>query len=496
MAVVDAARTPVLVGIGVAQRKEQDWRDALEPVALMQEAAAAALVDAGNADLAASIGRVIVPEGLWAYGDPARTVADAIGARQARTTLVKLGVLQQTGIGLACEAIREGSCEATVVVGGEARFRALRATIAGEQAPETPDDRVPDETLVPAEELYLDEETGSGLGYMPVNYYAIMDSAFRHSQGWSVDEGRDRIATLYSRFSQLSQGNPHAWKPGHVPAQTIRNPGERNPMLAFPYTRLHNTSWNVDQAGAMLFCSEALADRLGIAASHRVYPLASAQCEQMLSVAQRRHLERVPGVAAAARRLEQSLDMALADVDFVDLYSCFPVAVLAYAAELGLPLDRDLTVTGGMPFAGGPLNNYVIQASCRLAEQLRGRDSATGLVTSVSGLMTKQGLGLWSSAPPRSPFELIDVTAEVTASNPGVRVLPSYNGTARVAGYTVLYDQGERQRGVAMLDTPGGDRVIAWTESPELMLAMEQVDWVGRDVSCEGDQLLDAVPGA
>ena len=36
MAGIDAARMPVLVGIGVAQRKERDWRDALEPVALMQ----------------------------------------------------------------------------------------------------------------------------------------------------------------------------------------------------------------------------------------------------------------------------------------------------------------------------------------------------------------------------------------------------------------------------------------------------------------------------
>ena len=181
------------------------------------------------------------------------------------------------------------------MVGGEARYRALRATIAGEEAPETPDERKPDSTLVPEEEFYLPEETGSGLGYMPVNYYAIMESAHRHARGWSVSEGRDRIAELYSSFSAVSESNPHAWKPGHVPAATIRDPGERNPMLAFPYTKLHNTSWNVDQAGAMLLCSQHRADELGIPQAQRVYPLASAQCEQMLSVALRRHLDRVPG---------------------------------------------------------------------------------------------------------------------------------------------------------------------------------------------------------
>lgn len=487
-----ASKTPVLVGVGVAHRKEQDWRNALEPVALMQEAAAAAVADAGAAGIAPAIDRVIVPEGLWSYGDPARTVADAIGASRASTTLVKLGVLQQTGIALACEAIAGGECEATLVVGGEARYRALRASIAGEEAPETPDERTPDHTLVPEEEFYLPEETGSGLGYMPVNYYAILESAYRHARGWSVSEGRDRVAALYSRFSAVSERNPHAWKPGHVAAATIRDPGEHNPMLAFPYTKLHNTSWNVDQAGALLLCSQQRADELGIPETQRVYPLASAQCEQMLSVALRRHLDRVPGVAAAGQRLEESLGLCLADVDFIELYSCFPVAVLAYASELGLSLDRDLTVTGGMPFAGGPLNNYVIQSTCRLAELLRASPGCTGLVSSVSGLMTKQGLGLWSTAPPELPFQSVDVTAAVSAANPPLRVLSAYGGVARVAGYTVLYERGQRQRAVAMLDTPAGERVIAWTEDPGLMVSMEQDEWVGRNVSCSGDQLVVA----
>jgi acetyl-CoA C-acetyltransferase len=164
--------------------------------------------------------------------------------------------------------------------------------------------------------------------------------------------------------------------------------------------------------------------------------------------------------------------------------------VLAYASELGISLDRDLTVTGGMPFAGGPLNNYVIQASCRMAELLRGSPGSTGLVTSVSGLLTKQGLGLWSSQPSATPFTSIDVTESVSAANPPVTVLSAYDGIARVAGYTVVYDRGERQRGVAMLDTPTGERVIAWTDNEDLMQRMELEDWVGQDVTCAGDQLV------
>jgi acetyl-CoA C-acetyltransferase len=40
-------------------------------------------------------------------------------------------------------------------------------------------------------------------------------------------------------------------------------------------------------------------------------------------------------------------------VTHVDLYSCFPSAVQIAAAEIGCPTQRDLTVTGGLTFAGG-----------------------------------------------------------------------------------------------------------------------------------------------
>jgi hypothetical protein len=103
--------------------------------------------------------------------------------------------------------------------------------------------------------------------------------------------------------------------------------------------------------------------------------------------------------------------------------------------------------------------------------------------------MTKQGLGLWSAAPPALPFRSLDVTEEVSAANPPLAVLSRYEGLARVAGYTVVYERGKQQRGVAMLDTPAGERVVAWTEDPGLMQRMEQEEWVGRDVACRDGQL-------
>ena len=62
---------------------------------------------------------------------------------------------------------------------------------------------------------------------------------------------------------------------------------------------------------------------------------------------------------AAARELLALAGTGVDELAHVDLYSCFPSAVEVAAAEIGLGLDRQLTVTGGLSFAGGPWNNYV-----------------------------------------------------------------------------------------------------------------------------------------
>ncbi len=484
--------TPVLVGIGVAGQKLEDWRAAKEPVDLMIDAARAAVLDAGAPTLGAQCGRIYVPRGLWQYPDPARLVADAIGAAGATSVLVELGILQQTALGESCRLIAEGEVEVALVVGGEARYRALRAQIAGEEAVERTQEGEPDITMAlprgVSAELYLEAELNAGLSYMPVNYYAIMESAFRASRGWGVAEHRDRMAALYSRFSDIASDNPHAWKPGHVAAGTIRDPGPKNPMLAFPYTKLHNTSWNVDQASALLFCSAARARALGIPRERWIFPQASAECDQVLSVAQRRQLGRVPGVKAAAEALFTACGGSAQEIDLLELYSCFPVAVESYAAEIGIDLERDLTVTGGMPFAGGPLNNYVLQATCRMVELLRERPGSRGMVTSVSGLLTKQGIGLWSSDPVPGGFRFIDVTASVTADNPPLEVVSGHEGAGTIAGYTVLYQGGERLRAVAMVDLPGDRRAVVWSDDPALMATMEQRECCGATVQCSGDR--------
>jgi len=475
-------RTPVLVGIGVASQRVDDAAQASEPLDLMLAAVRRAASDAvpEPARLLAGIGRVAVPRGRWRYRNPGGAVARAIGAERAVTLLASVGVLQQTLIGDACRAIAEGETDTALVVGGDAGYRLLRAGIAGGVASEQQQDDAPDVLLAPRDELLHPAEARAGLK-MPVGLYAIIESAWRAANGWSVEEHRDRLARLYARFSAIAADNPFAWNREQVAANQIRNASERNPMQAFPYTRLHCSTWNVDQAAALIFCSARRADKLGIAVSRRVYPVASTESNHMTPVSARARLGACPGAGIAGRAALDAAGLAPSEVDLVELYSCFPVAVETCCEELKLPPARDLTVTGSMAFAGGPFNNYVLQATCRMAQLLREGRGRHGLVSSVSGLLTKQGFGIWSSRPGRDGFALRDVSGEVARALDTRPVLESAEGSARIAGCTVLYERGKPPRGVAVVDV-GEARAVVETGDAALLDRMESSELCGTQV--------------
>ncbi len=482
-------RTPVLVGIGVATRREQDFTRALEPMDLMLEAVRAAGADCGAAQALPGAQYIGVPRGRWTYSNPAGEIARAIGADKATTVLTSVGVLQQTLIGEACMRIARGEAHTTIVAGGDAGFRLLRAQIAGQTAAERAQDDAPDIYLAPKDELRHPAEKRAGIN-MPVGLYAIMESAYRAKKGWSLDEHRDRLAQLGERFSRIAADNPHAWQRTPVAADAIRDASDRNPMQAFPYTRMHCSSWNVDQAAALLFCSVARAQALGIPRSRWVYPVASTESNHMVAVSARADLSACPGARIAGRAALDAAGISADKVDLVELYSCFPIAVEAYAEALGLPLDRDLTVTGGMAFAGGPYNNYVFQASCRAAELLRGGKGRTALVSSVSGILTKQGFGLWSLDPAAEGFVHADLSDAVAREMPVREVLEDYSGEAKVAGYTVVHKRGKAPRGVALVDVSPTERALATTEDAGLVARLQEAEFVGRTVRIDQNRLM------
>ncbi|MGE4242706.1 hypothetical protein [Ramlibacter sp.] len=480
-----AARTPVLVGIGVAHQREDDWRLALEPLDLMLHAVRAAGGDAGGAAALAGAQWIAVPRGRWKYTDPAGAIARAVGAGGATSVLASVGVSQQTLLAEACGRIARGEAHTTLVAGSDAGYRILRAQIAGERATERAEPGAPDEYWEPEEDLRHPVEKRAGLA-MPVGLYAILESAFRHAHGWSVEEHRDRLANLYAGFARVAAANPDAWSRRALTPADIREAGPRNPMQAFPYTRLHCSTWNVDQAAALLFCSAERAEALGIPRAKWIYPVASTESNHMAAVSTRACLHECVGAAVAGRAALDAAGLRPEDLDVVDLYSCFPIAVESYAQALGLPLDRELTITGGMAFAGGPFNNYQFQSTARAARLLREGRGPHALVSCVSGILTKQGFGIWSREAPAAGFVQLDLSDEVARRSTVLDVRDAYTGPATVAGFTVVHGRGVAPRGVVLVDTPQGERALATTEDPAWVERLQQEEWVGRGVDVEG----------
>ena len=477
-------RTPVLVGVGAVRQREDDPRVALEPVALMAQALQRADDDTGAPALLTRADRILIPRGFWDYPDPGRLVAERVGAASARTLVAEIGVLQTTLLAEAIRAIAAGDADVVLVAGGEAKYRAARALSLGVEAPTTqqPRDIRPDAVLAPHEDILHPLELARGI-VLPVAQYAMMESALRHADGTTLAAHRAELGELWASYNRVAASNPVAWSPEPRTAEEIATAGSGNPMLALPYTKLLTSQWNVDQAAGLILCAAGVARALRVPEARWVFPLGIAESNHMVPLAERAHIARCPGFAIAGQRLAERVGIAAAAADVLEVYSCFPAAVRLQCRELGIDHSRTLTVTGGMAFAGGPLNNFVLQAMVRTADVLRSQPGVTALVTAVSGMVTKQGVSLWASHAPQRRFTYDDVAADVAAATETVDVDGDRTGTGRVAGYTVLHERGTPRRGVALVDFADGTRTLATTDDAVQVAALLEREWCGHPVT-------------
>jgi acetyl-CoA C-acetyltransferase len=472
-------RTPVLVGVAAISQREDDPSRAREPLELMIAALERAAEDAGTRALLERADSVRAPRGFWDYSDPCRLVAERFGAASARTEIAELGILQTTLLACAATDIGAGRADVVLITGAEARYRALRATIAGVDAPLTRQSATtPDSVLRPHAPILSPAEMKAGL-FMPVSQYAMIENALRAAEGVSIEKHRDEVASLWAGYAAVAVTNPDAWSREMVDAATIADP-LRNPMQAFPYGKLHCSQWNVDQAAGLIACSVATARSLGIPRERWVFPLATADANQMIPFTERRALHRCAGFAKAAQRVFAHTQRSIADVAYCEIYSCFPVAVRIQMREMGIGDDRPLTVTGGMAFAGGPLNNFVLQALVRMVQLLRGDPGSLGFVTAVSGILTKQGVSLWSSEPGAAPFAHDDVTAETEREIERTELVEGAEGSGTVASYTVFYGGGAPKRAVLLCDLDDDRRTLVLSEDAAVVATATTEELCGR----------------
>lgn len=478
-------RTPVLVGAGQFIQRPENPIEALEPVAMMAEALCAAADDAGVPGLTARATHTWVVKGAWPYTDPAALLNSRFGATGKTGLSTDGGNTPQSLVNNASSRIASGQADVVLIAGAEGIWSRRRARRRDERIPYTDQpDAVPDEVLGVDVVMNNKVELERGCS-MPINLYPIFESAFRASQGESVDEHRDRLASLWEKFNQAAVANPYAWVRTPMTVDEIRNHSPANRFVGFPYTKAMNSNWDLDLAAALIVCSAEAATAAGVPADRWVFPHSGTDGRDTDYVSNRGDLHSSPAIRVAGNRVMELAGFGPDDVDFVDLYSCFPSAVQISATELGLGLDRDLTLTGGLTFAGGPLNNYVTHSIATMAHKLRDNPGSVGLCSANGGYLTKHAFGVYSTEPPAAAFQHENCQAEIDRF-PTVDLDADYSGRATIEAYTVMHGKtpsGEFGPEVALaaVRTPNG-RQWAHSADPALMDEMTQTEHIGTDV--------------
>jgi acetyl-CoA C-acetyltransferase len=474
-------RTPVLIGAGQITQKEVEPSEAREPVELMAEAARRAAGDAGLRDGAlAALDQVAVVNVLaWACTNPPRLLSERLGARPRREIYTTVGGnTPQWLVTRAARDIAAGKSRCALIAGAEAIATLKRAQKAGVRLAWSAGGGGAPEVLGEPREGTSAEEVAHGL-QLPTQIYPIFENALRARRGLSLAEHRALLGRLCSRFSEVAAANPYAWfRDVRSPAE-ISTVGPRNRMVAFPYPKLMNAILEVDQGAALLLTSASFARELGVAADRWVYLLGTADAHDHWLVSERVDYVSSPAIRAAGRTALAAAGLSIAEVDFFDLYSCFPCAVQIARDELGIPDDdrRALTVTGGLACFGGPGNAYSLHAIAAMMERLRSTPGSHGLVSALGWYLTKHSIGVYGTTPPADGFsgdgEPSDAALQRTIDRePHPELCHEPAGRATVETYTVLHDrEGAPVRGIVVGRLDDGRRFLANTPDDRDVLA-------------------------
>jgi acetyl-CoA C-acetyltransferase len=480
-------RTPVIIGVGQHTHRAAGLADALEPVVLMVHAIEAAAADASLAGVPAADAIRVVNSLTWPYRDPALFVARHLGQAPRETGYTTAGGnTPQTLVNITAAEILAGELDLAILTGGEAwrtRQRAKRsgAVITWDKLPR---DATPGRVL--GRDLVMNHPTEMARGLvMPVQLYPMFETAVRAAAGEGVTEHHAKVSQLWSRFSAVAATNPYAWMQEAKSAEEIGTPGPQNRMIGFPYPKLMNSNNDVDMAAAVIVCSVERARSLGVPDDRWVFVHAGADCHEHPFVSNRWTFSETPAIRIGGAAALGHAGVGIDEVEIIDLYSCFPSAVQLGAMSLGLPVDgsvdRPLTRTGGLSFAGGPWNNYVMHALASVVGDLRARPGAHGLVWANGGYVTKHSFGVYSTTPPAQPFRHLHPQDQIDAlPRRELADIDEAAGPATIEAYTVMHDRaGSPETVFASCLLADGRRAWATSAAGDLASAMCDGEWVG-----------------
>ena len=504
---MDESRIPIMVGCGQITQRESDPTAARSPMDLTVDAARLAAKNAGGGDaLLAALDTVLAirtfADTSWRFAstfgtqtNPPRTIAERIGATNAKRLIYTHpgGNMVQYAINRMFEMITRGELGAALIAGGEALSTQKTAQRANM-------------------DLDWNEHPGGGPEMWGVDTrgwndvedrhrmagaifaYPLFENAIRGKHGRTIAEHGMAMGELFSGFAAVAAANPLADRRDGYSAEQIATPTAANPYIGFPYTKLMNANAFNDQSAALILTSVAKAKELGIPRENWVYLHGCADAYDHWFISDRKDFHSSHAMRLVGEEVLEMADCSLDDIGAFDIYSCFPSAVQIACEEMGIALDdpRGLTVTGGLPYFGGPGNNYVTHSIAEMMNTVRAKPGIKGLVTSNGNYITKQSAGIYSTDEPEKPFapKDPDIYQSVINSTKGREAVETANGSATVETYSVVHDRAGPSFAIVMGILDDGSRFIANTpDNPDLlaeMVANDHLGAAGKVVSNDG----------
>lgn len=491
MAISD--NTPILVGAGQYVEREAT---ATAPMGLASKAAAAAIAASGGSGIPGAIDTIAVVKifsdmaKLWETNqgrsnNPPQSIASAIGANPSSRIYSQSGGNEPQSLLMEFfKDLASGKRSMVLLAGAEAIRNQRNAERNGlhhhwdEEFEEELEDRGFGKYVANNQERY------NGMT-MPLYYYILIEDARRRKLGLSREEYLEQLGQLQESFSAVASNNPYSQFPGALTAEQIINAEP----LTHLYTKRMIAQDSVNQGAALLLTTIGKARELDIPESNWVYMHGAAQGVDVdISV-------RPDPSTSKMAQLVVDKAMAMAgktvdDMSLIDIYSCFPCAVTAISDHLGVPSDgsRVLTLTGGLPYFGGPGNNYSMHGLAEMWSQIRDNPQQFAFVHANGGVLSKHATGIFSMQSSPVDWATQDTLISEDVLDSIAQDENPDSGT--VISATVNYLKGQPAQGIVLCETDAGKRFVSCTAPADLdtvqqMLASEPA---GREVTVTPDE--------
>lgn len=485
--------TPIIIGVGQITEKEDDLEKLSSPIDLIEQATRRAAKDAGL-DVAelTNLDELVIVRG---FREPTRNSPEAlakrIGASKAKQWLTPNGGnAPQYLVNRYFESIFQGKQQLVLIAGAEAMDNSRRFHKDGIKNDWSEKSDFDPNYLYPDREMTSDHEKSQGI-WPPAHVYPMFENALRKSYGNTIEQHQQVLGELFSDFSKVAAKSEHAWYPIERSAAEISTATKENRYVGWPYTKFMNAMNQINQSAAILMTSVGHAIEMGVPEEKWVFLHGCADTNEKWHVTERVNYSNSPAIRVLGEQVFRMANMSVNDMDFIDIYSCFPSAVQIARDELGIAKDdkRELTITGGLPFHGGAGNNYVMNSIAAMVDKLRVNPGKFGFVTANGGYLTKHSAGIYSTAPTTGPWQRAapDSYQHQIDDLPHPPYVECPDGAAIIETYTVAFGRDNTpEEGIIIGrlgdgSDPLAPRFVAHTpKDMDLLVAMTKNCFIGK----------------